>query len=137
MTGPRQFMARCRKLSPTTVPNLLANQLLPLPHLMLISSTALPLVHPSLHVFISAIILQLIGILRSKQQWRQLHMVLSLWQPVSNPEVLRCPHQVKILHIWRQQVCCHQCYTSTLNPEQEAQHPSIPQGQGSHSFQNH
>ena len=30
---------------------------------------------------ISAIKLQLIGTPRSKQQWRQIHMVLSLWQP--------------------------------------------------------
>ena len=81
MTGSAQFMAMFRKLALTTAPNLLANQLLPQPHLMLVFSTALPLVHPSLHVSISATKLQLIGIPRSKQQWRQLHMVLSLWQP--------------------------------------------------------
>ena len=50
-----------------------------------ISFTVLPLVHHSLHAFISAIKLQLIGTPRSKQQWRQLHMVLSLWQPRQLP----------------------------------------------------
>ena len=43
--------------------------------------TVLPWVHHSLHAFISAIKLQLIGTPRNKQQWRQLHMVLSLLQP--------------------------------------------------------
>ena len=74
-------MAMFMKLSPTTAPNLLENHLLPQPHLILIFSTALPLVHPSMHTSISATEAQLIGILRSKQQWTQLHMVLSLWQP--------------------------------------------------------
>ena len=32
---------------------------------------------------------------------------------------------------------CHQCNTSSLNPGQEAQHPSIPQGPGSYSCQDH
>ena len=53
MTGPTQLLAMFRKSSPTTAPNVLANQLLPQPHLMLIFSTALPLVHPSLHASIS------------------------------------------------------------------------------------
>ena len=74
-------MAMFRKLSTRTSPNLLANQLLSQPHLMLIFSTTLPLVHPSLHASISVTRLQLIGIPRSKQQWRQLHMVLSSSQP--------------------------------------------------------
>ena len=55
MTGPTQFMAMSKKLSPTTALNPLANQLLLPPHLMPIFSIALLLVHPSLHVSISAI----------------------------------------------------------------------------------
>ena len=74
-----QFMGMFKTLSPTSDPNLLANLSLLLPHLMSIFYSALPLVHPSLHASISATKFQPIGILRSKQQWRQLHMVLSLW----------------------------------------------------------
>ena len=55
-----------QEIIPTTAPNLLANQSLPLPHLMPISSTVLPLVHHSQHAFISAIKLQLIGTPKSK-----------------------------------------------------------------------
>ena len=71
MTGPTQCMGMFKKLSPTTAPNLLENQSLPPPHLMLIFYTALPLVYPSLHASTSATKLQLIGTPRSKQQWRQ------------------------------------------------------------------
>ena len=55
MIGPIQIMGMfkklslVRKLSLVTAPNILANQWLPQPHLMPISSIALPLVHPSLH----------------------------------------------------------------------------------------
>ena len=71
MTGLTQCMGVFKKLSPTTAPNLLANQSLPLPHLMLIFYTPLPMVHPSLDASTSATKLQLIGTPRSKQQWRQ------------------------------------------------------------------
>ena len=47
----------------------------------LLHCLALPLVHHSLHAFISASKLQLIRTPGSKQQWRQIHIVLSLWQP--------------------------------------------------------
>ena len=47
--------------------------------MMPISSTALPLVHRSLPASTSATELQLTGIPKSKQQWKQPHMVLSLW----------------------------------------------------------
>ena len=43
MTSPTQFMGMFNRLSPTTVANLLANQSHPLPHLMSILYTALPL----------------------------------------------------------------------------------------------
>ena len=67
--------------SPTTVPNLLENQSLPQPPLMPISFIVLLLVHHSLHASISATRLQLIGTPKSKQQWKQQHMDLNLWQP--------------------------------------------------------
>ena len=63
---------------PAAAPNLLANQLLLQPHLMLIFSTDFPLVHSSLHAFISVTKPRITGILRSKQQWKQLRMALSL-----------------------------------------------------------
>ena len=65
-----------RKLSLAADPNILANQLLQQPHLMPISFTALPLVHPSLHASTSVTKLQLTGIPRSKQQWKQLQWTL-------------------------------------------------------------
>ena len=42
-------------------------------------STALPLVHLSLHASISVTKHKLSGIPRGKQQWKQLYMVQSLW----------------------------------------------------------
>ena len=63
------------------VQNHLENQSLqPLP-LVLTFSTAWQRVHHLLHVSISAIILQLTGTPRNKQQWKLQHMGLSLWQP--------------------------------------------------------
>ena len=70
-----------QEIIPTTVPNLLGNQSLQQPPLMPTSFTAFPLVHHSLHVSISTIRFQLIGTPRCKQQWKQQHMDLSLWQP--------------------------------------------------------
>ena len=46
--------------------------------------------------------------------------------PELHLDVLRCLHQVKILHVGWQQVCWYQCYTSSFNPEQKVQHPGIP-----------
>ena len=61
--------------------NHLDNQSLqPLP-LMLTFSTAWQQVHSLLHVSISAIIHQLTGNPRNKQQWKPQHMDLSLLQP--------------------------------------------------------
>ena len=36
------------------------------------------------------------------------------------------PHQVKIIYVWQQQICCSKCHRSSLNLEQEAQYPCIP-----------
>ena len=70
-----------QEIIPTTVPNLLANQSLPQPPLMPISSIVLQLVHRSLHASISATKLPLIGTPRSKLQWKLQHMDQNLWQP--------------------------------------------------------
>ena len=70
-----------QEIIPHDCPNHLEIQSLqPLP-LMLTFCTAWQLVHHSLHVFISAIILQLICTPRNKQLWKQQHMGQSLWQP--------------------------------------------------------
>ena len=50
MTGPTQFMATYKRLSPTTVLNLLGNQSLQQPNLMPTFSTAWQQEHPSQHV---------------------------------------------------------------------------------------
>ena len=67
-----------QEIIPMTVLNHLENQLLqPLP-LMPAFSTAWQQEHHSLHVSISAIILQLTGSPRNKQLWKQQHMGQSL-----------------------------------------------------------
>ena len=65
----------------TTVLNLLGNQSLQQPHLMPTFSTAWQQEHPSQDASTSVIKQLLSGTPRSKQQWKQSHMVLSLWQP--------------------------------------------------------
>ena len=70
-----------QEIIPMTVLNHVENQLLQLLPLMPTFSTAWQRVHHSLHVSISAIILQLTGTPRIKQQWKQQHMGQSLWQP--------------------------------------------------------
>ena len=88
-----------KKLSPTTVPNLLENQSLQQPPLMPTSFTALPLVHHSPHVSIPTIRLQLSGTPRNKQQWKQQHMDLSLAAKTATEHIMDLRYTLRYLGV--------------------------------------
>ena len=139
-------MAKFRKFSPTTVPNILASQLLPQPHLMLIFFHCLATgasVNECLHFYN-----------QTPTDWcskKQATVETARYgsefaaAKTATEQIMDLRYTLRYLDVptsinptcWRQQVCCYQCYTSSFNPEQEEQHPGILQGKGSHSCQNH
>ena len=142
-----QYMGMSKKLSPTTAPNLLANQSLPLPHLMPTSFTVLPLVHLSLHAVISANQTptdwyskkqatvetatygsEFVAAKTATEQIMDLRYTLSY---------LGVPIKSKSYMFGDNRSVVTSATLPPFNPEQETQHSSIPQGQGSDSCQNH